>query len=124
MEIKTIRVVDNNKALRIMLDAFFEGIKRLFVLAFVDIANGAKKVERTNHQKYFLHRVNTSNYNVLMMAELFMINLLANNSKNMMKLERFQQGKNMITQQDVCWNINTLKTIINWLRLILASRKN
>ena len=85
----------------------------LFVLAFVDIANGAKKVERTNHQKYFLQRVNTSNYNVLMMAELFMINLLANNPKNMMKLERFQQGKDMIAQQDVCWIINTLKTIIN-----------
>ena len=48
-----------------------------------------------------------------LMAELFMINLLATNSKNMMKLERLQHDKDMIIQQDVCWIINNLKTITN-----------
>ena len=36
------------------------------------------------------------------MAETFMINQLMMQSKNMMKLERLQQGKEMITQQVAC----------------------
>ena len=35
------------------------------------------------------------------MAETFMINQLMIKSESMMKLERLQQGKEMITQQDV-----------------------
>ena len=46
------------------------------------------------------------------MSEIFMINLLGIKSKNMMKLEKLQHGKE-ITQQDVCQTINTLKIIIN-----------
>ena len=36
------------------------------------------------------------------MAETFMINQLMIKSKRMMKLERFQQETEMLTQQDVC----------------------
>ena len=41
----------------------FQGVRRLFVLAFGNTDNGAKKVERNSHKKYFLPRV--SNYNAL-----------------------------------------------------------
>ena len=34
-------------------------------------------------------------------------------SKSMMRLERLQQGKEMIIQQVVCYLINTLEIIIN-----------
>ena len=37
----------------------------MFVLAFVNSDNGNKKVERNSHKKYFLPRVNITNYNVL-----------------------------------------------------------
>ena len=37
----------------------------MFVLAFDNTDNGAKKVERNSHTKYFLPRVNITNYNVL-----------------------------------------------------------
>ena len=37
----------------------------MFVLAFDDTDNGAKKVERNSHTKYFLPRVDKTNYNVL-----------------------------------------------------------
>ena len=37
-----------------------------------------------------------------LMAEAFMINQLLIKSKSMMKLEKLQQEKEMITQQDVC----------------------
>ena len=57
--------LDNNNPLRTYLDAFFQGFKRLFVLAFGNTDNSAKNVERDGRMKYFLPRVNITNYNVL-----------------------------------------------------------
>ena len=59
------RDLDNNNLTRFPLDASFQGVRRLFVLAFVNSDNGNKKVERNSHKKYFLPRVNITNYNVL-----------------------------------------------------------
>ena len=36
-----------------------------YVLVFDNTENGTKKVERNSHTKYFLPRVNITNYNVL-----------------------------------------------------------
>ena len=56
------------------LNASFQGIKRLFVLVFngttvnddINLTNNTNnRVERDSHQKYFLPRVNISNYNIL-----------------------------------------------------------
>ena len=87
---------------RFFLDAFFQGFNRLFVLAFNDANNDANKVERNSHIKYFFPIINITNYNVLLMAETFMISQSMIKSKSMMKLERFQQEKEMITQLVVC----------------------
>ena len=71
METKNL---DNNNLARFFLDAVFQGVKRLFVLAFNNtnvtipdnpIKNIANKVKRNSHRKYFLPRVNITNYNVL-----------------------------------------------------------
>ena len=40
-------------------------MNRSFVLAFDNTNNGDNKVERDSHRKYFLPRVNITNYNVL-----------------------------------------------------------
>ena len=72
----------------------------MFVLGIGNTNNGANKVERGSHRKYFLPRVNIINYNVLI--ETFMINKLVIKSKSMIKLERLQQEKEMIIQQEVC----------------------
>ena len=56
---------DANNFTRFPQDASFQGVNRLFVLAFDNTNNGANKVERDNPRKYFLPRVNISNYNVL-----------------------------------------------------------
>ena len=48
-----------------MLDASFQGFKRLFLLAFGDTDYGVMKVERISNLKYFLPRVNINNYNIL-----------------------------------------------------------
>ena len=47
------------------LDTSFQGVKELFVLAFGNTDTGDKKVERNNHRKYFLPRVNITNDNIL-----------------------------------------------------------
>ena len=70
------RNLDNNSLTRFPLDASFQGVRRLFVLAFDNTDNGAKKVERNSHTKYFLPRVNITNYNVLIDGRNFMINQL------------------------------------------------
>ena len=40
-------------------------MNRLFVLTFNSTNNDANKIERDSHRKYFLPRVNITNYNVL-----------------------------------------------------------
>ena len=68
------RNLDNNNLTRFPLDASFQGVRRLFVLAFNNIQatipdnpinNTANRVERNSHTKYFLPRINITNYNVL-----------------------------------------------------------
>ena len=59
------RNLENNYLTRFPLDASFQGVRRLFVLAFDDTNGGNKKVERNSHRKYYLPRVNVTNYNVL-----------------------------------------------------------
>ena len=56
---------DANNLKRFLLDAYFQGVNRLFFLAFNNTNNGNNKVERDSHRKYFLPRVKITNYNVL-----------------------------------------------------------
>ena len=46
-------------------------MNRLFVLAFNNTENGNNKVERDSHRKFFLSRVNITNYNVLIDSRNF-----------------------------------------------------
>ena len=57
--------LDANNVTRFPLDASFQGVNRLLVPAFGNTENGDKKVERGSHRKYFLPRVDITNYNVL-----------------------------------------------------------
>ena len=59
------RNLDNNNLTRFPLDASFQRVRRLLVLAFNNTEGGANKVERNSNTKYFLPRVNITNYNVL-----------------------------------------------------------
>ena len=57
--------LDANNVTRFPLNASFQGVNRLFALAFDNTENDDKKVERDSHRKFFLPRVNITNYNVL-----------------------------------------------------------
>ena len=112
------RNFDKTNPLRISLIASFQGVKRLFVLAFNDTftvnnnieTDDPKRVKKDSHRKYFLPRVNITNYNVLIDGINFMTNLLATKSKYMMRLGRLQEDKKVITQRNICWIIKTSKT--------------
>ena len=51
------RNLDNDNLTLCPLDYSFQDVRRLFVLAFDTTDNGANKVERNSHTKYFLARV-------------------------------------------------------------------
>ena len=59
------RNLDNNNLTRFPLDASFQGVRRLLVLAFDNTNNGANKVERNDHKRYFLPKVNITNFSLL-----------------------------------------------------------
>ena len=85
------RNLDNNNLRRFPLDASSQGVRRLFVLVFNNTEVNVKKVERNSHTKYFLPRVNITNYNVLIDERNFYDQPI--NDQNTTKLERLQQDK-------------------------------
>ena len=80
----------------------FQVVNRLFVLAFDNTNNDANNVERDSLRKYFLPRVNITNYNVLINCRNFYDQPINDQIKNRMKIEKLQQEKEMITQQAFC----------------------
>ena len=63
-KIETKETNDHQTLTRFSLDASFQGVNRLFVLAF-NTDGEANQVERNNHRKYFLPRVDIVKCNVL-----------------------------------------------------------
>ena len=63
-EIKS-RKLDDNNPLRILLDTYFQEVKRLFIFAFKNTDDDANRVVRKSHRKHSLPRVNIGNYDVL-----------------------------------------------------------
>ena len=63
---KPAKVIEKGKNLYELLNAWFQGVRRLFFLAYV-VAAGAEndKAGIKNNKKYFLPRAKVNNYNVL-----------------------------------------------------------
>ena len=64
--------LNNGNFTTFYLDASFQGVRRLFVLAFDNTDGGDKKLQRNSHRKYFLPRVNITDYNVLIDGRNFL----------------------------------------------------
>ena len=76
------RDLDDHNLTRFPIDASFQGVRRLFVLAFNNttvtvpnnsINNTNNRVLGNSHKKYFFPRVNITNYNVLIDGRNFLI---------------------------------------------------
>ena len=79
----------------------------LFFIATVNVPsdpinNTNNRVERNSHTKYFLPKVNVTNFNVLIDGRNFYDEPINDLIKQYGKIRKLQQVKEMITQQDVC----------------------
>ena len=83
----------NNNVTRFPLDASFQGVNRLFVLAFDKTENGNKKFKRDSHRKYFLPRVNITNYNVLIDGRNFYDQPINDQIKKYDEIRKISTGK-------------------------------
>ena len=82
---------DASNVARFPLD--FQGVNRLFVLAFDNTENGDKKVERDSHRKYFLPRVDITNYNVLIDGSNFYDEPINDQIKKHNEITKIETGK-------------------------------
>ena len=103
-------IIEKGKHLYKLLNASFQGIRRLFFLAYV-VAAGAANNEASikDNRNYFLARGKIDNYNVLIDGRNFYdqpINDLIKHS--MMKSEKHQRDKVMIALQDFCQIISKI----------------
>ena len=99
------KTYDENDNIRELLDSSYQGVKRLFVLAYRD-QGGANRVTADSHRRYFLlQKIATWK----LMEEIFMIKQFMIQVSNMMKSEKYQQDNVMITQLVVYWILHILK---------------
>ena len=68
-------------------------VNRLFVLAFGNTNNGDNKVERESHRKYFLPRVDITNYNELIDGRNFYDQPINYQIKNYDEIRKIATGK-------------------------------
>ena len=68
---KPAAVREKGKNIYELLNASFQGVKRLFVLAYAIAANGNNEAGIKNNKKYFLQRGVTKIYNVLIDGRIF-----------------------------------------------------
>ena len=108
-----VEITTNNeeKYIRELLDSSYQGVKRLFVLAYNNTA-GDNQVSVDSFKKYFLPRVKIENYKIEI-DETSTISQLMTQLNNTTKLEKYQQAKDMITQLVVYWIFLILKKIID-----------
>ena len=90
-EYKVISNKKYKKYIRERLDASIQVVHTLFVFPYMRSANLSTD---NSYDKYFLPRLKIDNYNI----EIFMISQLMTQLSNMMKSEKYQQDKVMITQ--------------------------
>ena len=87
------KTTDNNNVIRFTLDASFQDVNRLFVLAFDNTENGNKKVEKESQRKYFLPRVDITNYNVLIDGRNFYDQSINDQIKKYNEIRKIATGK-------------------------------
>ena len=88
-ETKPPKVIQQGKNIYELLNASFQGVKRLFVRAYF-IADGGNGEAAIKNKKYFLPRAEIKNYNVLIDGNNFYDQPINDIIKSMMKSEKYQ----------------------------------
>ena len=94
---KIVEIAVNNeeKYMRELLDSSWQGVKRLFVLAYKNTA-GNNQVSVDSYKKFFLPRVKIENYNIEIGGRNFYDQPINDSIKQYDKIEKYQQDKVMI----------------------------
>ena len=85
--------LDNNNLERIPLASSFQGVNRLFVLAFDNTKNGDNRVQRNSHRKYFLRRAKITKCNVLIDGRDFYDQSISDEIRKYNELRKLCTGK-------------------------------
>ena len=89
------KTYNENDYIRELLDASYQGVKRLFVLAYRD-RGGANRVMADSHRRYFLPRVEIKNQNIETDGRNFNNHPINN-----------QETNDLIKQYDELWKVST-----------------
>ena len=92
------KIYNENDYIRELLDASYQGVKRLFILAYDNTDNNP--VTANSHRRYFLPRMKIENYNIEIDGRNFYDQSINDQSGNTMKSEKYQQEKVMIIRLD------------------------
>ena len=95
---KIVEIASNNeeKYIRELLDPSWQGVKRLFVLAYNN--KGDNKVSVDSYKKYFLPRIKIENCNIEIDGRNFYDQAINDSIKQFDRTEKYQQEKVMITK--------------------------
>ena len=99
---KDLKQANDQTFSRFSLDSSFQGVNRSFVLAFnnttVDVTdnpinNTANRVQRDSHRKYFLPRVDITNYNTLIDGRNFYDQPISDQIKKYDEIRKVATGR-------------------------------
>ena len=124
------RHLNNQKPTRFYLDVSFQGVKRLFVLAFDStsvannpINNTKYKAVRDSHMKYFLSRVNITNYNALIDGRNVCDQPINDQTKKYDEIRKTATGQGDNYTVGCLLDYQSFRDHINSPQLVFASKK-
>ena len=115
---------NNGNGTRFPLDTSFHVVNRLFVLAFDNTNNGDKKVERNSHRKYFLPRVDITDYNVLIDGRNFYDQPMNDQIKKFDEIREIATGKGDDYTTGCLLDYQYFKGHYQLMQLICPNKKN
>ena len=80
-------LIRRNPNLNYLVEPSFQGVNRLFVLAFED------DTQRTSHSRYYLSNVEIKDYNIMINGENFFDQPIKNNKKNYKNIRKIATGQ-------------------------------
>ena len=90
---KTNHTAGNNETLRILVDASFQGVHRLFVLPFTAADQAANTVYRDSYRKFYFPRTSITNYNAIIDGRNFYYQPISTDERQYDEVRKVTLGK-------------------------------
>ena len=103
-EVVGIAANNEEKYIRELLDSSYQGVKRLFVLAYNN-TEGNNQVSIDSFRKYFLPRVKIKNYNIDIDGRIFFDQSMNDSIKQYDEIRKISTGQGDYTTSCLFWKI-------------------